>query len=372
MVQNGKTSPITGTDVSRRLATLDEKEYAAFAELNYMITDKLKVTAGRAIPASPRVTRRFSRARCSTRRSRRSRCSHSSNPNAVVPAGYFLPTSNATAVHPFPNQAGDAYDNFSIGQIKEKPFNPKVGISYQATESNLFYATMSRGYRGRQREHAGNPRPVRTGHRGPRRPDAAAVQLRPGDQLRSRGQDPRLQQQAGQLNPSAFYIDWKDPQLSVTLRCAFVYVTNAKGLNPRASSSKARTGSCRACRSTLPPATPTPSTPTTSASPVRRRLSTPHIFIVKKGGSLGHPEVAVQPREPSTASTPSSCRPTCGWITSTRAIYQRGSAPGTVAYNPVTVKVVKPALRRLGPASPSRASTSRFLREQRLQLRERC
>jgi iron complex outermembrane recepter protein len=82
-----------------------DSEFAGFGEVSYSITSKLKATAGL----------------------RYSRTSTSFNNNTDGPQN-FGPAS-------------------SSGAQNEKPFNPKLSLSYQANRDNMFYATYSRGYR---------------------------------------------------------------------------------------------------------------------------------------------------------------------------------------------------------------------------------
>jgi outer membrane receptor protein involved in Fe transport len=334
VVQNGKTNPITGTDVSRRLATLDEKEYAAFAELNYMLTSKLKITAGARYSSA---TTRYSQIQSGPVFNSPIppfTVFNSKDPNAVVPAGYFLPTAG----HPFPNQPGDSYNNFSSGEIKEKPFNPKVGVSYQATDANLFYATMSRGYRSgsvntpgtlaqcqQDIDALGGPTPLTYN-------SDRVTNYEVGAKVR--GLSNKLQ-----LNASAFYIDWKDPQISVTLRCAFVYVTNGKGAKSQGFEVQGQYRVIQGLTVSFAAGyTDAQYTHDFSfAGPPAANGTPTTIFIVKKGGSLGIPKWQYNLGAQYSFDAfqlPSYVRMDYQYS----GVYQRGSAKDTVAYNPVTVK----------------------------------
>jgi outer membrane receptor protein involved in Fe transport len=331
VVQNGKVDPRTGTDVSRRYAILNEKEYAGFAELNYMLTSKLKITAGARYskvltnytqiqsgpvfnaPLPPAGTYNPTPA----------------NPNPPVPAGYFVPTPT----HPFPNQTGDAYDNVATGRLKEKPFNPKVGVSWQATERNLFYATVSRGYRAGSVNTPGTLAQCVN--------DIAALGAPTpltfnSDKVTSyeAGSKVRLLNNRLALNSSAFYIDWKDPQITVTLTCAFQYVTNAKGAVSKGFDLQGqyRVGGGLTVSFA---AGYTDAHYTDDFSFRAANGST--TYIVKKGGQLGVPKwqynIGAQ-YDFDVFTRPSYVRAEYQYSD----VYQRGQAPGTAAFNAVTVK----------------------------------
>jgi outer membrane receptor protein involved in Fe transport len=331
VVQTAQVDPRTGTDVSRRYAILNEKEWAAFAELNYMLTDKLKVTAG---------------ARYSTIRTNYTQIQSgpvfniplpttaiynptAANPNPPVPAGYFVPTPT----HPFPNQPGDAYDNVASGTLKEKPFNPKVGISWQATETNLFYATISRGYRAGSVNTPGTLAQCAN--------DVAALGAPTpltykSDRVTSYegGAKVRLFGNRLGLNSSAFYIDWKDPQLTVTLACAFQYVTNAKGAVSKGFDFQ---GAYRLGHGVTVNFAGGYTDAHYTDDFSFRTASGGTTYIVKKGGQLGIPKwqynIGAQ-YDFDLYRMPGYIRADYQYSD----VYQRGQAQGTAAYNAVTVK----------------------------------
>jgi iron complex outermembrane receptor protein len=206
VVQTAATPASAGTDASRRLATLDESEIAAFAELNYMITPKLKATAG--LRASDLKT---------------SYTQTQSGPIYGVPLSLFTPTPT----HPFPNQVGDPYLNSASGSLDEHPINPKFGLSYQATDRDMVYATVAKGYRPGSINTPGTLAQcvndiAALGGPTPLTYKSDSVWSYEG------GAKVRLFDNRMQLNTSVYHIDWKDPQLTVNLRCGFSYVTNGK------------------------------------------------------------------------------------------------------------------------------------------------
>jgi outer membrane receptor protein involved in Fe transport len=331
VVQNGKTDPRTGTDVSRRLAILNEKEWAAFAEVNYLITRKLKITAGA----------RYSQVRTNYTQIQSGPVFNiplptanlynptAANPNPPVPAGYFVPTPG----HPFPNRPGDAYDNVASGSLKEKPFNPKIGVSWQATETNLFYATIARGYRAGSVNTPGTLAQCAN--------DVAALgQPTPltykSDSVTSYETGAKVRMFGNRLaiNGSAFYIDWKDPQLTVTLACAFQYVTNAKGAVSKGFDFQGQFRVVKGLTVSFA-AGYTDAHYTDDFSFKAANGST--TYIVRKGGELGVPKwqynIGAQ-YDFDLFTLPGYIRADYQYSD----VYQRGQAKGTAAYNPWTVK----------------------------------
>jgi outer membrane receptor protein involved in Fe transport len=206
VIQTAPTPASAGTDASRRLATLDESEIAVFAELNYMVTDKLKVTAG--VRASDLKT-----AYTQTQ----------SGPIYGVPLNLFTPTPT----HPFPNQVGDPYNNTGSGSLDEKPVNPKFGLSYQLTPQDLFYFTAAKGYRPGSINTPGTLAQcvndiAALGGPTPLTYKSDSVWSYEG------GAKVRLFDNRVAMNMAVYHIDWTDPQLTVNLRCGFSYVTNGK------------------------------------------------------------------------------------------------------------------------------------------------
>ena len=201
-----QTQQSIDADIARRYGKLAQTEYAAYGEVNYMITDKLKATAG--VRYSDFEYAYLMRQGGSVN-------------------GPPLPVFTPTPTHVFPNQPGDLYYNDVQGKVQEHPVNPKFGLSYQVTPTDLLYVTASKGYR------SGGVNPA--GTYAQCAPDLAAIG-RPtpltytSDSVWSYegGAKIRLFNNHMQLNSSAFYIDWQDPQLTVRLQCGFTYVTNAK------------------------------------------------------------------------------------------------------------------------------------------------
>ncbi len=188
-----------------------EREIAAFGEASYAITPKLRAMAGV----------RFSRISIE---SFQVNYASSGNSSKAIANGF-----KGTVDHPYPILPGDPeYANPITGKGVDKPINPKFGLSYQATPTDLFFVTAARGYR------AGGVNGLIT-----LRDDCRA-------QLQSYGLSEvpvaynadsvwnyeggvklRLFGGRAQVNASAFYLDWRNPQLTVQVPCGTSFIANA-------------------------------------------------------------------------------------------------------------------------------------------------
>ncbi|HEY4031447.1 MAG TPA: TonB-dependent receptor [Caulobacteraceae bacterium] len=155
------------TDIASRTEEVSEDEQSIFGEANYQLTSKLKVTAGfRATNYTQNFWTRYG------------------GPVGSAPAGWVgtaddnLTTTVAGKVYPLetnPNSTTPFANNYAacpvkpesvkttaqavgiagagcpytytVGTLHEKPVTPKVGVSYQLTQSDLLYATYSEGQR---------------------------------------------------------------------------------------------------------------------------------------------------------------------------------------------------------------------------------
>ena len=209
-----QTSPTTFTtnDVARRYVHIKENEIAGFGEFNYMITPKLKATAGA----------RVARVENSYLQEIAGSVFGSPTPPVFTPRP---PTAADPDGNAYPVAGDGQYYTITSGTQAESPFNPKLGLSWQATERNLFYATMAKGYRA-----GGVNAPVSQGN--------CAAQLAAlnitgspigynSDSVMSYEGGAKVRVLGVQVNSSAFYIDWKNPQLTVALTCGSSYITNA-------------------------------------------------------------------------------------------------------------------------------------------------
>ena len=214
---------------SARIIHMTENEVAAFGEANYFVTSKLKATAGVRLS---RDTIKYDQATGSA--------VQGAPPGFVGTPG--APTTvtdpncginpvacNGPGFHPFPNLPGDdPYTRFA-GTQTASPINPKFGLSYQANDNDLYYVTAAKGYRA-----GGLNQPTTSGNCGP---DLAALGLTGIGTPLTYGSDSVWSYEGGaklrllnnklQLNSSVFYINWKNPQLNVKLRCNQTYIINA-------------------------------------------------------------------------------------------------------------------------------------------------
>jgi len=191
-------------------------EKAVFGEVNYRITTKLKATAGL----------RMSEIQVDYLQVTNGAVFGNTGGYVGTPAPPAVVTDPRTG-HPFANQPGDPWFNIISGKQKEKPVSPKVGLSYQATEQNLFYATYSTGYRP-----GGINQPAPPGNCAPTLA-ALGITTTPTEYFSDKiasyegGAKVRLFNKV-QVNASLFYIDWKNPQVSQRLtQCGHTYVDNA-------------------------------------------------------------------------------------------------------------------------------------------------
>jgi outer membrane receptor protein involved in Fe transport len=209
-----QTAPSTFTfnDVARQIQIIDETEIAAFGEANYLVTDKLKVTAGA----------RYAYTKNKYRQELAGSLFGSPFAPVFVPRP---PTAADPDGNPYPVNGDGQFYTVTTGQQVGKPFNPKLAVSYQADERNLFYLSAAKGYRA-----GGVNAPVN-------RINCAAqlAALNITDSPTEYGSDSVMSYEGGaklriagvQLNSSIFYIDWKDPQLTVQLSCGNTYIANA-------------------------------------------------------------------------------------------------------------------------------------------------
>ncbi|RKF22950.1 TonB-dependent receptor [Altericroceibacterium spongiae] len=154
-----------------------DTQIAGFANLTYALTDKLKVTLG----------------------------------------GRYAKTK-----YSFDNFADGSQNGLrttASGKSTDKPFTPKAGLSYQADDNNLFYATWSKGFRAGA---ANAPVPPICGNLDT--PDSYGSDKVESWEVGSKNKlfDRRLQ-----IAASAYVIDWKDIQQSVYIQsCGIQYTDN--------------------------------------------------------------------------------------------------------------------------------------------------
>lgn len=175
-----------------RAQTLEESSLAAFGEVNYFLTDKLKLTGG-------------------------VRISKEKFDYAVLAYGqlngYGTPTK--------------ANGGLTSGGLTEAPVTPKVGLSYQADEDSLYYVNVAKGFR-----------PGGVNATVPAATCAAGIAALGGPPPSTYDSDSVISYEGGaklrllggraQVNSSVFYIDWSDIELRSSVPgCPFSFVSNA-------------------------------------------------------------------------------------------------------------------------------------------------
>jgi outer membrane receptor protein involved in Fe transport len=222
-------------DVSTRNIDIVEDELSGFGELNYNITDKLKITAGVRVTNYQQVFNQ-----------------QYGGSVAGAPAG-FVGTSDTGAIEtnpnstaPFPTNYAACPTKYADGQnnaaayakagcpyqytnavLKEHPITPKVGVAYQITPSDLVYATYSEG----QRPGGVNPPvpPINCAQDIANFGGATPLTYT-HDTVKSTelGGKFRLFGGRAQINAAAFHIQWDNVQFVVPLVfCTFSFIANA-------------------------------------------------------------------------------------------------------------------------------------------------
>ena len=182
-----------------RNQTLHETEVAAFGEANYLITDKLKATAGVRI----------------------SRNEFSYFQQFGGPANGFL--------------VGDLINGgLTTGGISESPVTAKFGLSYQFDQANMAYVNAAKGYRPGGVNATAPGSNGQTGGRCFGDLTTLGITTTPptydSDSVWSYEAGAKIRTLGGkaQINASVFRIDWSNPQSNFGLpTCGFAYVINA-------------------------------------------------------------------------------------------------------------------------------------------------
>jgi len=161
-----------------------DKQIAGFGQLDFKVTEKLKLTAGLRVART----------------------------DFDVYANFYGPVVGPPAV--------------DRGQQKETPVTPKFGISYQATADNLLYASAAKGFRiGGYNPKVGVPCAGQLAGLGlSDRPTLFDSDHVWSYEIGAKG---RAVNRRLQFNASAFYIDWQNIQQTVGLAaCGFSFVAN--------------------------------------------------------------------------------------------------------------------------------------------------
>jgi len=304
---------------SYRDQTTKERELAAFGELSYRFTDELKATAGLRYSKTDVSYLQYTGASV-----------FGNTLGFVGTPGAPTRITSPTTGHPFPNQPGDPYYNVVDGKQNEKPVSPKLGLAWQATPSDLLYATYSTGYRP-----GGVNQPAPPGNCAPTLA-ALGITSTPldfkSDKVISYEVGAKNRILGMQINTSAFYIDWKNPQISQRLtQCGHTYIDNAgaavsKGFDVQVSGRLAQLSLQAAVAYT--DARYTETVLTTVPAGV-----TPQV-LVYEGDSLGAPKWQLSlgaQYDFKLADRPAFVRADYQYATD----YLRTTGPGTVSYQAV-------------------------------------
>lgn len=208
----------------RHHLTVEERHLAAFAQADYALTERLKLTVGvRAERAELEYNGDYFGPVNNQNSPRGQACVPNSNPCEPVPIGEYAPGEGPFA--PVFAQGG--------ASATENPVTPKFGLSFQADPDNMFYASIAQGYRigGAQSvlPTLCNAQLIEYGY-----VDAAGNAASPtsyhSDSLWSYeiGAKNRILGGRVQMASSIYYIDWSDLQTSISLSsCSNSFVTNA-------------------------------------------------------------------------------------------------------------------------------------------------
>src|SRR6185312_1760308 len=227
------------TDVSTRNIDILEDEQSIFGEVNYNVTDKLKLTAGfRATNYTQNFNQTYGGSVAGvpsgfTGASDTGAIETNPNSTAPFPTNYAAcpstPSAGAqgTAAGKAVAVAGCPYQ-YTSTSLKENPVTPKVGASYQLAPGELLYVTYAEG----QRPGGINPPapPVQCAADFANLGITATPSTYQHDTVKSTevGGKFRLFDGHAQVNVSAFHIDWDNVQFVVSLpQCAFSYIANA-------------------------------------------------------------------------------------------------------------------------------------------------
>ena len=240
--------PARISDISDRENWVHEREWALFGEANFSVTSKLKLTAGLRLadykqnyrqvyggyqagspPAgtNPLVPQGWVPSAAALQAASRDPTKPNSATNPIV---------NPNTLAPFPVDLGGCPTSagcplqYTDLEDHEKTVAPKIGLSYQLSETNLIYATYAKGFR------PGGVNP-------PLPPITCAAALTQlgltasplnfaQDSVNSYeiGSKMRILDGRVQLNTAAFMIDWVDMQYTLSgfpAPCGFQLIVNA-------------------------------------------------------------------------------------------------------------------------------------------------
>jgi iron complex outermembrane receptor protein len=219
---------LNGVTTYYHLLETKEEQMAVFGQADFAVTEKLKITAGvrlgrNELTLDPEY--------------------NGPNSNLNTPRGYACVPGTGSPGAPacVPVEVGQYKPGegpFALAFVtdpssaKEKSFTPKLGISYQADERNMFYATVAKGFRpggAQQRQPSTcNDQLTALGYvNAAGRPESPTTYDSDTVWSYEAGSKNRLFGGRVQLDASAYYIKWKDIQTSVSVStCAQSFFDN--------------------------------------------------------------------------------------------------------------------------------------------------
>ena len=112
----------------------------------------------------------------------------------------------------------------ATGSVDGKPFTPKIALSFQADDRNMFYASYARGYRtGGVNKAVPRSCDADLGNLGIDAPQTYSADTTDSFEVGSKN---RLLGNRVQVEASAFYTKWKDIQQQIRLPCSYSIVGN--------------------------------------------------------------------------------------------------------------------------------------------------
>jgi outer membrane receptor protein involved in Fe transport len=193
-VQRYGVGALPNGSVATRNQDLIDKELAGFGEVNWYVTDKLKLTGGvRVSQVEFTYDQQF----------------YGALNNFLVPTA--------------------ANGGLTAGSQKETPVTPKGGVEYDFTPNDLVYFTAAKGFRpGGVNSPLSPAICVGLAQQGLTAADVPTTYKSDSVWSYELGAKLRLLDNRLQVNTSAFRIDWSDVQVSIpTTGCGQTYVTNA-------------------------------------------------------------------------------------------------------------------------------------------------
>jgi iron complex outermembrane receptor protein len=182
-----------GTSDTTFNADLTDVNYAGYAELNYYLLSKLKLTAG-------------------------------------VRVSWLNFTFTDVDAGPFASRYPTSLTGSAAGQEKDTPVTPKFGVTYEFTKNDLVYFTASKGFRSGGVNSTVSPTVCA--------PGLALYGITANQAPLTYGPDSVWSYEAGgkfrlldnraQINMAAFRVDWSGIQSAITLTCGQGFVENGK------------------------------------------------------------------------------------------------------------------------------------------------